>query len=86
MSAFVSRIRNIEWHAPDGGFLGASILVALFILWGLMASGRPVRPQALILCLAAGQSFVCLIWLLQMLGISPRTRRGDVEDLHLTRR
>ena len=85
MVAFISRLRNIEWHPLDEGFLGASVLVALFTIWLLMATGHSKHTLTVVLSLAAGQSFVGFIRLLERFGISPRPRRGDVDDLHITR-
>jgi hypothetical protein len=85
MSTVVSRLRNIEWHAPAEGFLGASVLVALFTIWLFMACGCSGHTLTVFLGLAAGQGFVCFICLLERFGISPRPRRSDVDDLHITR-
>ncbi len=85
MVAFISRLRNIEWHPLDEGFLGANVLVALFTIWLLMATGHSNHTLTVLLSLAAGQGFVGFICLLERFGISPRPRRGDVDDLHITR-
>ena len=85
MSTFLSRLRNIEWNASGGEFLAASIFAALFTMWLLSASGRLVHTQTVFLSLAASQGLVCFIRSLEWFGISPRPRRSDVDDLHITR-